>query len=55
MADSEGIGKGNLDFKRLLEVGKMVGIWLIDHIIIRKDKYFSFQAEGMLKGGNKCQ
>jgi len=40
---------------RLLEVGKMVGIWLIDHIIIRKDKYFSFQAEGMLKGGNKCQ
>ena len=33
----------------------MVGTELIDHIIIRKDKYFGFQAEGMLKGGNKCQ
>lgn len=33
----------------------MVDIELIDHIISGKDKYFSFQAEGMLKGGNKCQ
>ena len=27
----------------------MVGTELIDHIIIGNDKYFSFQAEGMLK------
>jgi DNA repair protein RadC len=37
---------------RLLEVGKIVGIEVIDHIIIGKDGYFSFQSEGMLKGGN---
>lgn len=35
---------------RLLEVGKMVGIEVIDHVIIGKDGCFSFQAEGMLKG-----
>jgi len=35
---------------RLLEVGKMVGIEVIDHVIISKDGCFSFQAEGMLKG-----
>ena len=34
---------------RLLEVGKMVGIKVIDHVIISKDGCFSFQAEGMLK------
>lgn len=34
---------------RLLEVGKMVGIEVIDHIIVGKDGCFSFQAEGMLK------
>jgi len=33
---------------RLVEVGKIVGIDVIDHIIIGKDGYFSFQAEGML-------
>lgn len=33
---------------RLLEVGKIVGIEVIDHIIIGKDGHFSFQAEGML-------
>ena len=32
---------------RLVEVGKIVGIDIIDHIIIGKDGYFSFQAEGM--------
>lgn len=35
---------------RLLEVGKMVGIEVIDHVIVGKDDCFSFQAEGMLKG-----
>ncbi len=34
---------------RLLEVGKIVGIEVIDHIIIGKDGSYSFQAEGMLK------
>lgn len=33
---------------RLLEVGKMVGIEVIDHVIVGKDGCFSFQAEGML-------
>lgn len=37
---------------RLLEVGKMVGIEVIDHVIVGKDGCFSFQAEGMLKGGD---
>lgn len=37
--------------KRLIEVGKIVGIDVIDHIIINKNGHFSFQAEGMLKGG----
>lgn len=37
--------------QRLVEVGKIVGIEVIDHIIIGKNGYFSFQAEGMLKGG----
>ena len=36
--------------KRSLEVGKMVGIEVIDHVIVGKDGCFSFQAEGMLKG-----
>lgn len=35
---------------RLLEVGKIVGIEVIDHIIVGKGGCFSFQAEGMLKG-----
>lgn len=33
---------------RLLEVGKIVGIDVIDHVIIGKVGHFSFQAEGML-------
>ena len=37
---------------RLLEVGKIVGIEVIDHVIVGKDGYFSFQAEGMLKGSD---
>ncbi len=35
--------------KRLVEVGKIIGIEVIDHIIIGKNGYFSFQAEGMLR------
>ncbi|MDI1472997.1 MULTISPECIES: RadC family protein [Thermodesulfovibrio] len=35
--------------KRLVEIGKMLGIEVIDHIIISKNGYYSFQAEGMLK------
>jgi DNA repair protein RadC len=37
--------------QRLAEVGKIVGIKVIDHVIINRNGYFSFQAEGMLKGG----
>ena len=36
--------------QRLMEVGRIVGIEIIDHIIISKNGHFSFQAEGMLKG-----
>ena len=35
--------------ERLLEVAKIVGIDVFDHIIIGKDRHFSFQAEGLLK------
>lgn len=41
--------------KRLVEVGKIVGIEVIDHIIIGKDGYYSFQGEGMLKKDEKNQ
>lgn len=34
--------------QRLIEVGRIIGIEVIDHIIIGKNGYFSFQAEGML-------
>ena len=37
--------------QRLMEVGKIVGIEVIDHVICNKNGHFSFQAEGMLKGG----
>ena len=36
--------------QRLMEVGRIVGIEIIDHIIISKNGHFSFQTEGMLKG-----
>ncbi|GAB6275071.1 MAG: hypothetical protein STSR0004_19360 [Peptococcaceae bacterium] len=36
---------------RLLEVGKIIGIEIIDHVIIGKNGYFSFKIEEMLKGG----
>jgi DNA repair protein RadC len=35
--------------ERLLDVAKIVGIEVFDHIIIGKDRHFSFQAEGLLK------
>jgi DNA repair protein RadC len=38
--------------RRLVEAGKIVGIEVIDHVIISKDGYFSFQAERMLRGEN---
>lgn len=37
---------------RLLDVGRMVGIKIIDHVIIGKDRHFSFQSEGLLKGSD---
>ncbi|MCX7610737.1 MAG: DNA repair protein RadC [Ignavibacterium sp.] len=36
---------------RLVEVSKIVGIEVIDHVIISKNGYYSFQAEGKLRGG----
>ena len=33
---------------RLCEVAKVVGIEVIDHIIVSKDDYFSFQRKGLL-------
>nr|WP_277950212.1 JAB domain-containing protein [Dissulfurispira thermophila] len=37
---------------RLIEAGKIVGIEVIDHVIISKNGYYNFQAEGKLKGVN---
>ncbi len=34
--------------QRLKEAGKIMGIELLDHVIITRDGYFSFQEEGML-------
>jgi DNA repair protein RadC len=34
--------------KRLVEVGKIVGIEVVDHVIISRSGYFSFQIEGQL-------
>ena len=39
--------------KRLLDVAKIVGIEVIDHIIVSKDDYFSFQTEELLNK-KKC-
>jgi len=35
--------------KRLIETGKILGIPLHDHIIVTKDKFFSFTDNGLLK------
>ncbi len=34
--------------KQLCEAAKLLGIQVIDHIIVTKDDYFSFQSEGLL-------
>ncbi|WP_456480052.1 RadC family protein [Nautilia sp.] len=34
--------------KRLQEVGKLIGIELLDHLIITKEGFYSFSQEGML-------
>lgn len=34
--------------KQLCDAGKMLGIQVIDHIIVTKHNYYSFQTEGML-------
>ena len=34
--------------KRLIEAGKILGIEVIDHIIITKDKYFSFKEKRLM-------
>lgn len=37
--------------KKLVEAGKIIGIRIMDHVIIGKTSYFSFQAEGLLNNG----
>ena len=37
--------------KKLVEAGKIIGIRIMDHIIIGKASYFSFQAECLLNSG----
>ncbi len=37
--------------KRLCEVGKVVGIRCLDHIVIGSGRYFSFADEGRMSGG----
>ncbi len=38
--------------ERLIKVGNIVGINVLDHIIISKNGHFSFKAEGILEEGN---
>ena len=35
--------------ERLVEAGELLGIKLIDHVIVAKNKYFSFEEQGLLK------
>ncbi len=37
--------------RRLCEVGKVVGIRCLDHIIIGQGRYFSFADQGLIQGG----
>lgn len=38
--------------KRIDEAGKLLGIWLLDHIIIGEDNsYVSMQERGLVKNG----
>ena len=34
--------------RRLSEVGRVVGIRVLDHVVIGQDRYFSFADEGLL-------
>jgi DNA repair protein RadC len=34
--------------KRLVEAGKLLGIDIIDHVIVSKDKYFSMKKQGLI-------
>ncbi|MBM4453647.1 MAG: DNA repair protein RadC, partial [Chloroflexi bacterium] len=34
--------------KRLTEAGKIFGVEVIDHIIIGKDRFFSFKEKGII-------
>jgi DNA repair protein RadC len=34
--------------RRLSEVGRVVGIRVLDHVIIGQDRYFSFADEGLI-------
>ena len=34
--------------KQLVEAGKLLGIKVIDHVIVTKDSYYSFQSAGLL-------
>jgi DNA repair protein RadC len=41
--------KGDISITdRLIEVGKLMGINVVDHIIVSKDGYFSFNEKGMI-------
>ncbi len=37
--------------RRLCEVGKLIGIRCLDHIIIGQGRYFSFADQGLMSGG----
>jgi DNA repair protein RadC len=34
--------------RRLVEAGELLGIRVIDHVIVTRDDYLSFQANGLL-------
>jgi len=44
--------KEDLDItRRLCEVGRLIGIKCLDHIIIGQGRYFSFADQGLMSGG----
>ena len=44
--------KEDLDItRRLCEVGKLIGIKCLDHIVIGSTSYFSFADQGLMSGG----
>jgi len=41
--------KGDLDItRRLCEVGKLIGIRCLDHIVVGQGRYFSFADQGLI-------